>query len=305
MSLPSVSSHCAALLDRDLERVSATSVCWERLELLDESPWLRSFRVRCVDGSAGGNGEFVLKAAREDLSRREQQIAKGLLLREAEVSRQVAHRNLVSTLAVERDEEGVRLIQPFVAAAPLRRFGGMQPLSVKLWLVRQVAEALMALQGRGWLHGCLSSAAVIVTANGHATVNELGWARRLNSQECDLGAMPFLGDVRYAAPESLDRQGLLGPAADVYALGGILGELVTGRRFWDGYEGPELVAAKRILAATEVQPASASLPFGIISLVRSMLNRDPLRRPSLSEVTQSLVAYEIETFAVQMLAKAA
>jgi serine/threonine protein kinase len=93
----------------------------------------------------------------------------------------------------------------------------------------------------------------------------------------------------------LDDAGILTWAVDVYSLGLLLIELLSGLPPLAQYEGPELVAAKRLLPAPEID--RVNLPFEVRSLTMRMLSRDPLRRPTVTEVIQSLVVAEISSFA--------
>jgi serine/threonine protein kinase len=281
---PAVASHLRAQTE------------WERVGLLSEGRYTRTYRVRPINRYSDACGEFTLKVPRYELAPRDRGLAEGLLLREAEVSRQVAHPHLASTLALELTTEGPSLVQAFQPTTALPRFALGQPLTVKLWLVRQVAEGLAALHRHGWLHGCVSASAIEVAPQGRATLGELGWARRRHSDECDQATAPFLGDLRYAAPESLDGHGRLSEAADVYALGTLLFELVAGRCPFHNYAGPELVAAKRLLPSPELRQLAPGAPLPVACLLKGMLQRDPLRRPALTEVIESLVAAEIQTF---------
>jgi serine/threonine protein kinase len=84
---------------------------------------------------------------------------------------------------------------------------------------------------------------------------------------------------------------LLTPAADIYSLGVLLVELLTGQSVLANYEGPELIAAKRLLAVPDME--SAGLPAEVSLLASRMLSRDPLRRPMAHEVVETLIACEI------------
>lgn len=265
---------------------------WRLKELLAENRWTCSYLAHPAGNSAAG--EFVLKLTRAGVTREsERELARGLLLREAAVSAEVNHPNLAATLAVERHRDEIRLVQPWSEGTTLSSLDESS-LSLKLWIVRQLAQAVEALHRGDWLHGNISPEAVTVGPLGHATLGELGWSRQLNSDECDLAQTSFAGQIAYAAPEMFDDSGMLTAAADIYSLGVVLFELLTGRRLLAEYEGPELIAAKRLLRLPVVE--MAGVPYEVCSLSARMLSRDPLRRLTAREVVQGLIAAEIACF---------
>jgi len=266
---------------------------WRTTELLHEDAWTRTYRASAE--AASGDGEFAIVAARGDLtSDFDRELAIGLLAREAEVSGEVSHPHLVPTFSAHRSSQGEAwIVQPYLPGVLLPGETLDWPLPLKLWAIRQVAEALNALHSGGWLHGDVSPESIHVGSGGHATLVRLGWSRRLHSTESDLALTRFAGQMRYAAPEMFDVQGELSAAADIYSLGAVLFELVTERLFLEQYSGAELVAAKRLLA-TPTLPSD--IPFTITSLVSRMLARQPLRRPTAQEVVEALVAAEVEVF---------
>lgn len=266
---------------------------WRLKQLLAENRWTCSYRAHPAGNSAAG--DFVIKQACAGLTRdSDRELARGLLLREAAVSAEVSHPNLAATLAVQRQRDEVRLVQPWSEGAALSSLGESF-LPLKLWIVRQTAQAVAALHRAGWLHGNISPEAVVVGPTGHATLGELGWSRQLKTDECDLTQTSFAGQIAYAAPEMFDEAGMLTAAADIYSLGVLLFELLTGRQLLAGYEGPELIAAKRLLRSPVVEMADT--PYEVCALTARMLSRDPLRRLTAREVVQGLIAAEIACFA--------
>lgn len=266
---------------------------WQLAELLHEDHWTQTFAARAAESDAGT--DFLIKLARQELpTEYDRQLAQGLLQREAKVSRLVRHRRLATTLEVLRLGSEVWLLQPQLTGAPLSAVKDV-PLSQKLWATRQIAQALEALHDAGWLHGSVSAEAIFVASSGQATLGSLGWCRQLECDECDLAKTAFAGDIRHAAPEMLDALGRLTPAADVYSLGVLLFELLTGFTPFAEFAGPELAAAKRLLPTPQFD-AGVNLPFELRSLTARMLSRDPLRRPSVAEVIQTLIAVEIASF---------
>jgi eukaryotic-like serine/threonine-protein kinase len=274
---------------------------WELLRISEENRWTRTFVARLAGyppSARAADADFAIKVARPDLAAwHDRDLAQGLLRREALIGRTVDHPHVATTLAVERYAGGLRLLQPWRPTLPLRGFLTAQSLAVKLWIVRQTAEAIAGLHASGWLHGTITPAAIAVSRQGHATLGELGWGRKLHSDECNLAAMPFIGDARYAAPEAFDGQGRLTPAADIYALGVVAFEAISGMLPWlvdrPTSDAHALIAARRLLPAANLASVMPSVSFGLATLLAAMLERDPLRRPTAAEVACSLVAYEV------------
>jgi len=265
---------------------------WHLTELLAEDCWTQPFAAHPAGTEAGG--DFVVKLARQELSTEyDRELAQGLLRREATVSRCVRHPHVSSTLQIFEEGGEVGLVQPRLEGTHLPA-GDDFPIGQKLWIIRQIAQALSALHAAGWLHGNVSADAIVVASSGHATLRNLGWCRQQATEECDLARTAFIGEIRSAAPEMLDDAGMLTPAADVYSVCVLLMGLLSGSPPFAQYDGRELVAAKRLLPAPEID--GVNLPFELRSLSARMLSRDPLRRPTVAEVIQMLIAAEIASF---------
>ncbi len=73
-------------------------------------------------------------------------------------------------------------------------------LPVALWIARQVAEALEALDAAGWMHADVKPSNIRVSPAGHATLIDLGSAR-LRGESRSLADQPVVGTLAYMAPE--------------------------------------------------------------------------------------------------------
>ncbi|MBX2801773.1 MAG: protein kinase [Myxococcales bacterium] len=218
----------------------------------------------------GPNGPVVVKVVRGEDRRRIVD-----LLREATVLRTLRHPNIVAyrELSDRTDEDTTVLVTEFVEGGDLEDwvFGvGPRPVHEVAGCGLQVVEALAALADVGVLHRDLKPSNVLVTLTENGPwlrVADFGISRPLHSgvaRTTDRSLTPA-----YAAPEQ-HRGDPLTPAADLYALGGILGFLATGRH-------PQEVGAEH--------PHE-----GFVSLQSALLALEPSRRPTLAQTRAALQA---------------
>ncbi|MEV4258360.1 serine/threonine-protein kinase, partial [Spirillospora sp. NPDC049652] len=145
----------------------------------------------------------------------------------------------------------------------------------------QLAHALAAVHAAGVLHRDVKPANVLLRGDGRAVLTDFGIAVISGDEPLTLSGQ-LVGSPEYMAPERLTGGGA-GPAADVWALGATLGALLTGR---SPFRRGDLVATMHAITSGRPELPSGAGPVG--DVVRTMLRRDPARRPSPEEVARLL-----------------
>ena len=271
---------------------------WQLTRLVGQGQWTRVYRARPLRGADNDWGDFAVKVLSPEYAA--DPLARALLRREAQVSRHVQHPHLATVLADHSGHEQPHLVLPFLEGTSLRRAvdGGLHkkspdllPVPTALLFVRQIAAALAALHEAGWLHGDVKPANIHVAPSGHATLLDMGLARRLGSEAC-LARYMLAATLAYAAPECFSDGQWLSSAADVYSLGIVLFELLTQRQPFVG-DAAELVTQHRRHGPPDVQELRPDVGDELAEILRRMLAKEPLRRPETARLVRLLAEQEI------------
>jgi len=143
-------------------------------------------------------------------------------------------------------------------------------------IVRQVASALDYAHTQGVLHRDLKPSNILLDRNGDAYITDFGIARILHSNE-NLTSTGVVGTPSYMSPEQA--QGLtLDGRSDVYALGVVIFEMLTGQRPFES-ETPYSVAVMHVTQpAPDPRTRQPDIPRGIAQVVLKSLEKSPSHR---------------------------
>ncbi|MET8765233.1 serine/threonine-protein kinase [Lentzea sp. NPDC004782] len=151
-----------------------------------------------------------------------------------------------------------------------------------------LADALAYVHSRGLIHRDVKPSNILLDSGGVPRLADFGLARLVDGARLTR-ADQVVGTAAYLAPEQV-RGGEITSAVDVYALGLVLLECLTGRR---EYEGSEIEAAVARLHRSPVVPDD--LPFDLVRLLSLMTSLSAERRPTARECADALLAADPPT----------
>ena len=147
-------------------------------------------------------------------------------------------------------------------------------------IARKVASALQEAHDKGIVHRDLKPANVMMTAKGEPVVMDFGLAKRVAGADADESKLTHdgavMGTPSYMAPEQVrGEHERIGPATDVYALGVMLFEMLTGQT---PYTGPAVVVMTQIVAAPV--PTVAEFRPGVDSRLDAVCRKAMAKQPA-------------------------
>ncbi len=208
------------------------------------------------------------------------------LRREAQTMAGLTHGNIVAVYDIsDEGVEGSYLVSEYVPGGDLRQelqgARGPLPLRRAIAIAKDLCQALAAAHEQGVVHRDLKPGNVWLTKQGSAKLGDFGIAHSIERSRLTMpGTM--MGTAAYMAPEQAEGRGVT-ERSDLYSLGCVLYEMLTGRPPFEG-DDPLAVVSQHVHA----QPAppsehGAALPQALERLVLLLLAKEPDRRPASAE----------------------
>ncbi len=213
--------------------------------------------------------------------------AKRQLEKEAQAAAKLEHPNICPVYDFQNSGEHSFIVMQFVEGdtlAELIRKKSIQSEQI-LPLARQIVSALVEAHAHGIIHRDIKPRNIMVTPGGNVKVLDFGLAKTMRpksleglddsvSNFAEIGLVP--GTVRYMSPEQL-RNERLDYRSDIFSVGTVLYEIVSGTNPFDCKTAPEVISA--ILASEpKPLPQNGAVPKGLASIVQHCLSKVPAER---------------------------
>jgi eukaryotic-like serine/threonine-protein kinase len=199
---------------------------------------------------------------------------------EAEAVARLRHPNVVQIYDVGESEGRPYFSMEFLDGGSLARklASASLPVRESAALVAALAGAVQAAHMSGIVHRDLKPANILLTADGIPKISDFGLARQLDGGAVLTRTGTAVGTPSYMAPEQAGGRVAVGPAVDIYALGAILYESLTGRPPFQGETAAETV--QQVITRDPAPPSryNVKVPGDLEIICMKCLQKEPQSR---------------------------
>src|SRR5262245_56114046 len=241
--------------------------------------------------AAGGMG-IIYKARQRSLNRivAVKMILKGTLAREDDVKRfraeaeaaaNLQHPAIVAIHEVGLHEGQHYFSMDYVDGHSLAELPRERPLSAHqaAEYIRDAAEAVHYAHQQGTLHRDLKPSNILIDGQGRVRITDFGLAKRIEGNSDLTLTGQILGTPSYMPPEqALSKRSLIGTASDVYSLGAVLYELLTGRPPFRGETPVETLKQVETLDPVSPRLLNPATPRDLETICLKCLEKEPHKR---------------------------
>ncbi len=236
------------------------------------------------------NEEVALKAIRQELL--SDAVAAERFKSEIRLARRISHRNVVRTHDLGESEGVLFVTMEYVDGIDVRELlntRGKLSVASALALGRQLAAALAVAHDAGVIHRDVKPENALIDGDGVLKVMDFGIARLAEATSARTQSGLIVGTPAYMAPEQLVGEEV-DARADLYALGVVLYECLTGR---PPFSAPSAVALIGKVLTTEpaaLTSLAPEVPAALAALVMQLLSKSPANRPANATILAEQLA---------------
>jgi eukaryotic-like serine/threonine-protein kinase len=273
-----VNSRSAASAGPGPRPLSAQLPDYDLLAVIGRGTFADVWEVR--DRRNGGT--YALKQLRAD--RVDQPAARRILANEAEVARRISSEFVVRVFDPIPETSPPSILLEWLSGRTLASYLNDRPrlfCREALWIARQCAQGMHALLTAGYTHGDIKPSNIFMCDQGPVKLIDLGFARPdlLPARDLAQGAEAVVqGTPEYLAPEALLRGNSDGVARDVYSLGVVLYQMLTGYLPHQGDIVADVLRQHQQATPPRLRSLAPEAPREVEELVHRLLAKQPLRR---------------------------
>ncbi len=209
--------------------------------------------------------------------------------REAQAAARLSHPNIVNIYDVGVEGTTHYIVMEYVSGKTLKeriRTEGHLPTAEALRVAENIASALAHAHSTGLVHCDIKPHNILMMKDGTAKVADFGIARAVTESTMTYSGN-VVGSVHYFSPEQA-KGTMITPKSDVYSLGVVLYEMLTGQLPFNG-ETPVSIAMQHLQQEPRsVRELDPSIPPVVEAIVFRAMSKDPELRPSSSELVTDI-----------------
>ena len=276
--------HKASGLSTEVEQLQQSFSEYELLDVIGHGGM--SVVVRARDKQTDGLVAIkILKPPSTDADQWEARFD-----RETDILSRLSHPAITAILRAGTAGEHRYMAMEYVAGVNLRDYIGESRLSPQemLTLVPDICDGLQYIHDEGVVHRDIKPENILVGENGRAKITDFGLSK-LAVDDSQSPAMTksnqIFGTPRYMAPEQFESTATLDHRADLYALGAVMYEMLTGVVPQAGSDPPSKVEQQRIPSPIDWSAGpdiSQGMAAKLDALVARLMSRHPRHAPGLS-----------------------
>lgn len=232
--------------------------------------------------------EVAVKILRLDFANDEELIRR--FNREAQAATSLDHPNIVNIYDVGEEKDIYYIVMEYVKGMTLKQYIQRYhhiPVEKTLHIMEQVTSAIEHAHQHGIIHRDIKPQNILIDDNDHVKITDFGIATALSATTITQ-TNSVLGSVHYLSPEQA-RGGMANKKSDIYSLGIVMFELLTGRLPFSG-ESAVSIALKHLQTTTpSVRRWNPSVPQSVENIVLKATAKDPFHRyDSVHEMKEDL-----------------
>jgi eukaryotic-like serine/threonine-protein kinase len=200
-------------------------------------------------------------------------------LREIQLQASLSHPNIAAVYNAFRLDQDLVMVMELVEGEPLRTMLERGPLAPDLAIhyTCQVLNAIAYAHEHGVIHRDISPSNIVITPQGFVKLMDFGLAKAAASPSASLSGV-YLGSPHYMSPEQVKDATRASERSDIYSLGAVLYEMVTGRKVFDGAGSFDVMQAQVERAPTPPIEINPAIPPALSAAILTALEKDPDQR---------------------------